>query len=275
MTSGSGWRGEKSRQSAKLRNMYTRCPQCQTTFNATTEQLAARGGVVRCGQCSTVFLADDHIVQELPDQESTTNRLKPVSQSVATQTADKGLERDPLTRPETSLPTVDELLGRKPSSRTRTVYWLLGNLALLITLLGQGLYFYYDDLAQNQDLRPMIFKLCSYFDCKVSPLADVSNIELAKTYVRPHKKYENALQIRARLINRADFPQPFPLMEVTLTNSKGELVARRTFRPDQYMKKFRQAAGLMPTNVALRASLNVTNPDNQARNFEILLLANR
>ena len=254
--------------------MYTRCPQCQTTFNATTEQLETRGGVVRCGQCSVVFLADDHIVQEPSDQKSATDQPKPELQSVATQTTKQGLQRGPWTRSKTPLPTIDELLGRKPSSRTRTVYWLLGNLALLIALLGQGLYFYYDDLAQNQDLRPMIFRLCGYFDCKVSPLADVSNIELAKTYVRPHKKYENALQIRATLINRAGFPQPFPLMEVTLTNSQGELVARRTFRPDQYMRKFQRPARLMPTTVAMRASLNVTNPNNQARNFEILLLAN-
>ena len=45
--------------------MKTRCPDCQTTFRVTPEQLKARAGKVRCGQCQHVFNALDSLVDEV------------------------------------------------------------------------------------------------------------------------------------------------------------------------------------------------------------------
>lgn len=44
--------------------MKTRCPDCQTTFRVTPEQLKARAGRVRCGQCQSVFNALDNLLDE-------------------------------------------------------------------------------------------------------------------------------------------------------------------------------------------------------------------
>ena len=44
--------------------MRTRCPDCQTIFRVTPEQLKARAGKVRCGQCQTVFNALDSLLEE-------------------------------------------------------------------------------------------------------------------------------------------------------------------------------------------------------------------
>jgi len=44
--------------------MRSRCPNCQTVFRVTPEQLKARAGKVRCGQCQTVFNALDSLLEE-------------------------------------------------------------------------------------------------------------------------------------------------------------------------------------------------------------------
>jgi len=44
--------------------MKTRCPDCQTTFRVTPEQLKARAGKVRCGHCQAVFNALDSLLDE-------------------------------------------------------------------------------------------------------------------------------------------------------------------------------------------------------------------
>jgi predicted Zn finger-like uncharacterized protein len=44
--------------------MKTRCPDCQTVFRVTPEQIKARAGKVRCGHCRTVFDALDCLVDE-------------------------------------------------------------------------------------------------------------------------------------------------------------------------------------------------------------------
>lgn len=44
----------------------TRCPFCNSVFNITDAQLAARGGHVRCGSCLQVFRADQNLVAGTP-----------------------------------------------------------------------------------------------------------------------------------------------------------------------------------------------------------------
>lgn len=44
--------------------MKSRCPNCQTVFRVTPEQLKARAGKVRCGQCQAVFNALDSLLEE-------------------------------------------------------------------------------------------------------------------------------------------------------------------------------------------------------------------
>ncbi len=61
--------------------MFTRCPNCETTFQVTAEQLKAASGDVRCGQCLTVFNALDNLSEiepvnenaSTPDTESESN----------------------------------------------------------------------------------------------------------------------------------------------------------------------------------------------------------
>ncbi|MDR3298478.1 MAG: zinc-ribbon domain-containing protein [Candidatus Accumulibacter sp.] len=44
--------------------MKTRCPDCQTVFRITPDQIKARAGRVRCGHCQTVFDALDNLLGE-------------------------------------------------------------------------------------------------------------------------------------------------------------------------------------------------------------------
>ncbi len=54
--------------------MKTRCPDCQTTFRVTPDQLKARAGKVRCGQCQSVFNALDSLLE---DSENATAPASP------------------------------------------------------------------------------------------------------------------------------------------------------------------------------------------------------
>ncbi len=63
-------------------DIVTRCPQCNTAFRVTLNQLAVADGQVRCGSCLAVFKAMDHNARE--ERKSTTNP-KPNTQKVSTQ----------------------------------------------------------------------------------------------------------------------------------------------------------------------------------------------
>lgn len=61
--------------------MKTCCPECQTTFRVTPEQLKARAGKVRCGQCQTVFNALDSLIEETIVAQAPSSSSSPVARS--------------------------------------------------------------------------------------------------------------------------------------------------------------------------------------------------
>jgi hypothetical protein len=80
------------------------------------------------------------------------------------------------------------------------------------------------------------------------------------------------LRIRATIVNRADVAQPYPMIEVSLTNSQGQLVARRTYKPREYLRHPDAATAGLPPQVAVQAQLEITSPGPQASGFEVLLV---
>jgi predicted Zn finger-like uncharacterized protein len=238
--------------------MYTQCPHCHAIFAVTDEQLSARGGLVRCGQCAEVFQADQYLFDTLPEAVAPTTLGLVIP------------DRRAKPRPETAV--VTEAKRPRPS-RAPGVLWFLASLVLLAALLGQVAYFYRNELAQEPHLYPYVRQLCTHIDCRLRPLQDIAQIELVEAEVAPHPDYDQALRVTASLINHARFTQPFPLMEISLTDTNGATLARRVFTPQQYLDESKQVARGMPPNAAVSASLEITLPDARAVGYEIQLFA--
>jgi predicted Zn finger-like uncharacterized protein len=267
--------------------MYAQCPACLTTFKVTPAQLAARGGMVRCGICSAIFHAKQRLLRmpPTPSAEATAPSREEIVAAKKTKRVRGGKSRSPSSRrrraravpdqatsaEDTAIPTVTELERIvKPRSFWRSFFRSLGNLALLILLAGQILYFYHDELATDPSWRPMVREFCDHAGCELRPRQDIARIELLQTSIAPHPKYANALRIRATLVNRATFAQAYPGMEISLTSNAGNVLARRTFAPAQYLEPL--ATSALTPNVVATALLDVTNPDGKAVGYEIRLV---
>ena len=48
--------------------MYTRCPECETTFKLGVADLRRAQGKVRCGDCQFVFNALEYLAEDLADE---------------------------------------------------------------------------------------------------------------------------------------------------------------------------------------------------------------
>jgi len=249
--------------------MYTRCPACQTIFNLTPAQLSARQGKVRCGHCDKVFQADRHLLKTLPRAPA-----KPAGQKRPAAKPKPAARTERTHRPE-AIPLISELMFPEtpPPRATRSGFWIAGSTVLTLALLGQLLFFYPSEIAPpDAPWRPWVTQLCGVLGCDLSPRHRVHLIELVETRVAPHPQYDKALRIRATLVNRARETQPYPLMEVSLTNTSGLTVTRRSFAPADYLENPAQAQDGMPSHVAVAAQLDITHPDRRALGYEIQLL---
>ncbi len=257
--------------------MYTRCPWCQTIYNLTPAQLKARQGLVRCGQCAKVFQADQHLLTSLPRAPTGKQPPAPAKPGGAPRPPARPA---PAARVEHALlpdpiPLISDLsFPSAPAARaTRTGFWIAGSGVLLLMLIGQLLFFYPGDIAPPEaPWRPAVARLCETLGCNLSPRQNMGLIELVETRVAPHPQYDKALRIHATLVNRADAVQPFPLIEVSLTNVNGLTVARRDFAPAEYLENPAQAREGMPSHVAMAVQLDITHPDRRALGYEIQLL---
>jgi hypothetical protein len=92
-------------------------------------------------------------------------------------------------------------------------------------------------------------------------------IQMLNHNVFAHPIDPGVLLISASIENRADHDQPYPILEVRLTNSKSEVVALRRFTPDEYLDNYSKGL-LIKKNQISSLKLKIKDPGNQATRFQ-------
>lgn len=153
---------------------------------------------------------------------------------------------------------------KKPYPFMGTALWSLGILLLLMLLLAQYVYTMRDDLARKPELRPMLEQLCAvvqpFAHCEIPLQRNVALIALEGQDVRLHPHLQNTLLVSVTLLNKARFAQPYPTIELTLTDFNGALVGRRRFLPAEYLLPDVGAAHGMPPQGAAAVTLELVTP---------------
>lgn len=254
--------------------MYTRCPECRTPFRVTRTQLTARNGLVRCGKCDAVFNASEHLLWFAPAPET------PADEAAAAVAPKRGGRRARRRSAQANdgaqdsgIPTISELSWARPRRRIHPLVWAVLNVLLVVGLIGQGLYFYRNELARYPTLQPFLTEYCNRLGCSIDPVQPPWVApELGMTTIAPHPRFAHALRLRAVLVNRAETPKLHPRMEIALTDSAGTVLARRIFEPRDYLEA---PTPDMQPNVAVSALIDITNPNGRAVGYEIQLLPPR
>jgi hypothetical protein len=115
-------------------------------------------------------------------------------------------------------------------------------------------------------------RLCALMSCDAPLRRDVSRITLVNRIVQSHPNHPNALLIDAPLVNEADFPQPYPLLEIRFSNLNNQLVAGRRFRPNEYLPANTPLQAGMPPHRPVHVSLEIVDPGKEAVSFLFDLL---
>lgn len=183
-------------------------------------------------------------------------------------------------RPDSALPDLGiiaaeprpVMAAERPAGPLKTALWAIANVALIAVLLGQYAYFNRTDLAQYPELQPWLARLCAALSCDAPLQRDVGRITLANRIVQSNPSHPNALLIDATLINEADFPQPYPLLEIRFSDLSNQLVAGRRFRPSEYLPANTALEAGMPSHRPVHIRLEIVDPGKDAVSFQFELL---
>lgn len=163
-----------------------------------------------------------------------------------------------------------QLMPVKPKSRwlANTVWTLLTLLALL-GLAGQYVFYHYEELVRQEQYRPWLGKLCQVLNCTLPPTVDISQIKSSNLVVRSHPEFIGALSVDAILYNRANFAQPFPMLELRFSDRHGQLIASRRFKPIEYLGGEMAGAKEIPPQTPVHIALDILDPGPGAVNYRL------
>ena len=150
----------------------------------------------------------------------------------------------------------------------KCVYALL-MMVLLAGLAAQYLYFQFDDLARKPSWRPLYALACKELRCELPHIYNVDDLTLKHITVKSHAFYQNVLVIDTLLTNLAKIDQPFPLLDVYFTDKKGNLVAKRRFKPEEYLRGELASKKMMPRLQPVRLAIEIDDPGDKAESHLI------
>jgi predicted Zn finger-like uncharacterized protein len=255
----------------------TECPFCNTRFRVTDDQLNAARGKVRCGRCLKIFEGAGYLTGEdalaeptLRSGDATLDTYEQIAAALAPRTGLGGDESRPSEKGGDQIPALPEpdpvLFESAEPRRSRWWMWLLALLALT-ALLAQVIWWQRDAIARDPVYRDYYVRLCEQIGCVVPVTRAVDKIDAQKVVVKSHPQRSDALVVDAVMINLADFPQPFPVVELTFTTINGTLVAGRRFQPDEYLSGDLKGRREMLTDTPIRISLEIRDPGDHAVNY--------
>ena len=256
--------------------MKTECPHCHTLFRVSDQQIQNAGGQVRCGHCLAIFTA------ELPRQMSFDDLLNDDAAADAWAAADDFSNHalKPVTEFVTSgtqaaLPDVippalraESRNGKKRFGFLQDIFWIFA--ALIFIVLGLAQYAWYErlQLLQHTQTRPWFELACQYLHCELPEPQDLSFIELTRKNIYSHPNDKQSLMVSGSMINQAEFSQPFPLLELRFENVRGETIAARRFKPDEYLDLPADQIAKMQPGIAVAFSLEISDPGVDIVSYE-------
>ncbi len=185
--------------------------------------------------------------------------LPPVDAGKTTGNSGTGADSDPLAM-------LDERPGRGPGT------WVVLVVAL-IALPAQVLWFQYAEWVKDDTYRPIYSYICRVASCELPPRRNVGLIVATNSVLRDHPDRKGAVVYDALLVNRAQYEQPFPYLELTLTTMGGQLVASRRFHPNEYLSGEAVSAQIMQSRTPIHISLEMKDPGQAPLNFQIRFVA--
>lgn len=228
--------------------------------------------MARCGQCLKTFDARPAFVVDRPGTQLELPMLEvelPIINSPVSASSLPVLQ--PMTLAEQVAIVKDGGISEHPPE-LRSWPWAIASLLLALLLVAQTAYFFRVDIAARlPGLKPILIGYCKLLKCTV-PLpqkSDLIGIESSELEADP--KQVNQINLNALLRNRAPFAQAFPNLELTLNDGQDLPLARRVFKPADYLPPQENEAAGMSANRELNLRLHLYTGDLRPIGYRLVL----
>lgn len=150
--------------------------------------------------------------------------------------------------------------------RPRRWPWVLAAVVLTLGLVLQLMLADRARLAMDAGWRPRLETLCGVLGCSLPPWREPKAFRVTAREVRPHPVVPGVLLVNLTFQNTARWPQPWPVMEIALTDLDDEALGLRRFTPSEYLGAPPEFELIAPDQSA-SATLEILDPGKRAVAF--------
>lgn len=249
--------------------MFLPCPHCGFLVARVASRQDAPQHCPRCKGTLQAVDADDATAAVAPDAASSVAAADKDSAALASAAPARtgppedyqpAVEPGPATIPRPRHAPSFARRHRAPGARGRRWPGWFAVAALLLVLALQLVLAQRAELAAHARWRPLVAGVCTALPCDLPPWREPAAFTMLGRNVQPKPGAPGVLLVEASFRNDAAWPQPWPRLQLSLADSDGREVGRRTFLPAEYRGGADGVEALLAPGQSASARFEVREP---------------
>ena len=160
----------------------------------------------------------------------------------------------------------------EPPPPPRRWPWLTGSVLALAAMSLQAVLVFRVELAVLwPEAKPALVALCDFADCEVGLPSKPGLVGIEASDLHPDSEHKGRLALTATLKNRAPFAQQFPHLELTLTDTADQAIARKVLAPADYLRPAITIVNGMQPNADIMVAIGVDSGEIVASGYRLYL----
>ncbi len=163
----------------------------------------------------------------------------------------------------------------KKKKRGHPLAWSLGILLLLLIGFTQLMWMERERLLADPQARDLLQQACEKLGCQLPVQQAAGRFQVLQRSITSHPSRPYALLIKMTFINQAPFPQPYPILQLSLFDRNETPLARRRFDPERYLGHSVGDRSLLQPGQQVHLEMPLVDPGAEATGFKFDFLASR
>jgi len=139
-------------------------------------------------------------------------------------------------------------------------------------MLAQAVYFLRIELAARlPGLKPALTSYCMLLKCSIPLPRKIDLMSIESSELEADPAHANVITLNAILLNHAPYAQAYPDLELTFTDTQDRVVARRTFKPVEYLKPEENEKQGLASNRETSVKLRLDTADLKPTGYRLFL----
>ncbi|MCK9380216.1 MAG: zinc-ribbon domain-containing protein [Sulfuritalea sp.] len=243
-------------------------PQSVPAFLSGTEMAATTSSAARMDEVAAPPAPTSEPPPEAPDELAA---LQPEAQEAPGPEPAEAAEPGTVAEVEATDGSWNETFPEPPPPPHRWP-WLIGSVLALTAMGLQAAVAFRVELAVLWPAaKPALVALCNMADCEVGLPAKVGLVGIEASDLHPDNEHQGRLALTATLKNRAPFVQQFPHLELTLTDTADQAIARKVLVPADYLPPTASITNGMQPGADIAVAVSIDSGEMAASGYRLYL----